>query len=104
MESQFTMIRQSQSSTYDVPYDYSSVMHYGKSAFSKDRKSITIQPLQSKYLNVIGRVKDVSANDLLKVNRMYGCNGNYASGGGGQDTTIADIAQPTTTPTPIESE
>lgn len=89
------MIRPSQSSTYNVPYDYSSVMHYGKSAFSSDRSKITIEPIQSQYLNVIGRAKDMSQSDILKVNRMYNCNG---IGSGQQDNGSG--GQPPPVPTP----
>jgi len=73
---QFNIVSASQSSTYNVPYDYTSIMHYGKTAFSVDGRSITTEPLQRQFLNVIGRSRDISSSDLLKVNRMYNCGNN----------------------------
>lgn len=35
-------------STLGFAYDYSSVMHYGRTAFSKDDKVITIDPVDKR--------------------------------------------------------
>lgn len=51
-------------------YDYSSVMHYGPSAFSKNGKP-TIEPKQRGVS--IGQRIDFSPTDLYKINRLYSC-------------------------------
>ncbi|KAJ8247526.1 hypothetical protein GJAV_G00247390 [Gymnothorax javanicus] len=54
-----------------TPYDYGSVMHYGRYAFSRNRQP-TIVPIQNKNAQ-IGRAQQMSRNDILRVNRLYGC-------------------------------
>ncbi|CAH0722479.1 unnamed protein product, partial [Brenthis ino] len=53
---------------FDVPYDYGSVMHYPKTAFSKNGNK-TIIPLQENV--TIGQRHGLSENDILKLNKMY---------------------------------
>ncbi|XP_044027726.1 uncharacterized protein LOC122864415 [Siniperca chuatsi] len=53
-----------------VPYDYSSVMHYGPKAFSKNGGD-TITPL-TPSVN-IGQSEGMSEKDILKINMLYGC-------------------------------
>ncbi|XP_072373792.1 low choriolytic enzyme-like [Scyliorhinus torazame] len=53
-------------------YDYSSVMHYGRFAFSKDSQSATIVPKPNPYVN-IGQRFGMSSLDALKVNKLYNC-------------------------------
>lgn len=55
-------------------YDYYSIMHYGKTAFSKDG-SITIQPVDRTMDNVIGNQRKLSASDSGVVKKMYKCSG-----------------------------
>uniref|UniRef100_A0A3P9DTX0 Metalloendopeptidase n=1 Tax=Maylandia zebra TaxID=106582 RepID=A0A3P9DTX0_9CICH len=55
----------------DTPYDYNSVMHYGRFAFSRDREP-TIVPIPDENV-AIGRATEMSANDILRVNRLYTC-------------------------------
>jgi len=61
----------------DIPYDYNSIMHYGKFLFAKkDAKrngGFTIKPKQPCYLDVIGTVKSISFYDAKLINRMYKC-------------------------------
>merc|ERR1711881_507666 len=47
-----------------APYDYTSVMHYGKTAFSKSRGAITITTKNSRYQNTIGKARKLSDNDV----------------------------------------
>ncbi|XP_025080317.1 zinc metalloproteinase nas-13-like [Pomacea canaliculata] len=63
---------------YGVPYEYSSVMHYGITAFSKDGYSQTIQTHDPTKEKEIGRVylKGLSFTDIKVVNKMYECNKN----------------------------
>ena len=81
--------------SYEVPYDYESVMHYGAyvsavtlsrcsleviakcvtlylQAFSKNRK-MTIQTIDPKYQKVIGNRYGVSFFDIKLINLMYDC-------------------------------
>ncbi|XP_037649521.1 low choriolytic enzyme-like isoform X2 [Sebastes umbrosus] len=68
MEGNFRKI---QTRNLGTAYDYNSVMHYGRYAFSKNRQP-TIVPIPDPNA-VIGRATDMSANDILRVNRLY-CN------------------------------
>ena len=47
-------------------YDYHSIMHYGKTSFSKNKK-VTIRPKDPAYLNVIGNRKQVTTKCNLFV-------------------------------------
>ncbi|XP_071400321.1 low choriolytic enzyme-like isoform X2 [Centroberyx affinis] len=54
-----------------TPYDYGSVMHYGRFDFSRNRQP-TIVPIPDPNV-VIGRARQMSPTDILRVNRLYGC-------------------------------
>ncbi|XP_045761296.1 zinc metalloproteinase nas-13-like [Maniola jurtina] len=56
--------------TFGVPYDYNSIMHYGEYYFSKNGKR-TIIPLQENV--TIGQRIHLSKGDIIKLNRMYNC-------------------------------
>ena len=59
--------------TRDVPYDYTSLMHYTLDAFSKNGEN-TLEPLQEVPEGVvIGQRGGVSEGDVEQVRRMYGC-------------------------------
>lgn len=59
-------------SNLGVEYDYGSVMHYSRTAFSKDGNDtiIALRPLNGQ---VMGQRLQMSQNDIARVNRMY-CN------------------------------
>lgn len=61
--------------TYDVKYDYKSIMHYYHKAFSKTPNDITIYALINgkKEIRLFGG-DEATCNDWLKINRMYRCN------------------------------
>ncbi|KAM5227803.1 astacin-like metalloendopeptidase [Ctenodactylus gundi] len=61
----------SQSSNMLVPYDYSSVMHYGRLAFSR-RGQPTIIPLWTPGVH-IGQRWNLSASDITRIRRLYDC-------------------------------
>ncbi|XP_007118553.1 astacin-like metalloendopeptidase [Physeter macrocephalus] len=61
----------SRSSNMLVPYDYSSVMHYGRLAFSR-RGMPTITPLWAPSVQ-IGQRWNLSASDVARVLRFYDC-------------------------------
>ncbi|XP_070205588.1 blastula protease 10-like isoform X2 [Littorina saxatilis] len=61
--------------TYSVPYDYRSVMHYGKAFFSKDKRTLlTIETTDKSYQDIIGTAKGLSFRDIKLANLMYNCN------------------------------
>ncbi|KAL4224538.1 hypothetical protein ACF0H5_015240 [Mactra antiquata] len=58
--------------TYNTPYDYKSIMHYGVKSWSKN-KLPTMVTKDPAYQHIIGKVNDVSFYDALYVNRAYNC-------------------------------
>ncbi|XP_053345018.1 hatching enzyme 1.2-like [Clarias gariepinus] len=54
-----------------TPYDYNSVMHYTRNAFSKNGKP-TIKPIPRSNVS-IGQAEKMSINDILRVKSLY-CN------------------------------
>jgi len=61
-------------STYGLPYDYSSVMHYGGRAFSKDRaRLLTIETKNPRHQRLLGQRDRLSDLDVKLVKRMYRC-------------------------------
>uniref|UniRef100_A0A0K0F854 Metalloendopeptidase n=1 Tax=Strongyloides venezuelensis TaxID=75913 RepID=A0A0K0F854_STRVS len=73
MYPQFAKINTDEATSYGIPYDYRSVMHYGKNAFAKAPGLITMETIDKKYQNVIGTVKDVAKADYNKVCLIYNC-------------------------------
>uniref|UniRef100_A0A3Q0QWH8 Metalloendopeptidase n=1 Tax=Amphilophus citrinellus TaxID=61819 RepID=A0A3Q0QWH8_AMPCI len=55
----------------NTPYDYNSVMHYGRYAFTRNRQP-TIVPIPDENV-AIGRATTMSPIDILRVNRLYRC-------------------------------
>uniref|UniRef100_A0A3Q3X0U0 Metalloendopeptidase n=1 Tax=Mola mola TaxID=94237 RepID=A0A3Q3X0U0_MOLML len=54
-----------------TPYDFDSVMHYGKYAFSKNGQP-TIVAKSDPYLS-FGSAAQMSANDFVRLNKLYEC-------------------------------
>ncbi|XP_036837597.1 high choriolytic enzyme 1-like [Oncorhynchus mykiss] len=61
----------SNTNNLNTPYDYSSVMHYGKTAFSVNGMD-TITPIPNPNVP-IGQRQGLSTTDILRINRLYGC-------------------------------
>ncbi|XP_029991499.1 high choriolytic enzyme 1-like [Sphaeramia orbicularis] len=53
-----------------TPYDYGSVMHYGRTAFSKDNYSPTMVAIPNRNA-VFGTAKQMSQNDINRINLLY---------------------------------
>lgn len=71
-EHNFNLFDETMSTDLGVPYDYSSVMHYSKTSFNKNREPTIITKIPE-FIDVIGQRMEFSDNDLLKLNRMYDC-------------------------------
>ncbi|KAM4630496.1 hatching enzyme 1.2-like [Polymixia lowei] len=59
-----------------TPYDYNSVMHYSRYAFSKQRGVLATIVPKPNASAVIGQARQMSTNDINRVNRLYQCSGN----------------------------
>ncbi|KHJ78077.1 astacin, partial [Oesophagostomum dentatum] len=68
----FSTITPDNAPTYNVPYDYLSIMHYGKDAYAKPG-TVTIETVDPKYQEQIGMQDEPSENDYKKVCLMYNC-------------------------------
>nr|XP_020472812.1 high choriolytic enzyme 1-like [Monopterus albus] len=55
----------------DTPYDYSSIMHYGKTAFSVNGWD-TITPIPDSDIQ-IGQINGLSQWDIFRINKLYSC-------------------------------
>ncbi|WKX89339.1 hypothetical protein Q1695_008745 [Nippostrongylus brasiliensis] len=86
--SQFEKVTPYEATTYNVPYDYKSLMHYGKRAFAK-RGRISMETLDPKFQNIIGKQTDASSSDYKKICQIYGCQ-NCMSGSSGSGETDED--------------
>lgn len=69
---QFQKMTTELADTHNVPYDYSSIMHYGETYFSKNNKP-TIVTRDPKYQKLIGQREMISFNDAKGMNAMYSC-------------------------------
>lgn len=64
------------SETYGLPYDLSSIMHYGNQTFAVDKNAYTVLPLRP-WQGDMGPKDDLSPGDVAWVNRVYGCRCHY---------------------------
>jgi Astacin (Peptidase family M12A) len=68
---QFDKVRTSVYGNFDTPFDYLSVMHYGRTAFSMNGRD-TIVTLDRNYQNRIGS-NELSSGDVARIRNMYQC-------------------------------
>lgn len=55
------------------PYDFHSIMHYGPHAFSKNgRPTLLPREEYAEYKGVIGRAQQLSAGDIISIQKLYG--------------------------------
>ncbi len=71
-ENNFNKYNESQSTTQGTPYDYYSVMHYGKNDFSNGNGS-TITTKRPEFQDVIGQRLEMSEYDVIELNKRYKC-------------------------------
>ncbi|KAF3826539.1 astacin-like metalloendopeptidase [Mirounga leonina] len=88
----------SRSSNMLMPYDYSSVMHYGRFAFSR-RGLPTITPIWAPSVH-IGQRWNLSTSDITRVLRLYDCSpsGQGPRGGGFQPPSDGRSPTPVSRP------
>ncbi|XP_067305560.1 meprin A subunit beta-like [Pseudorasbora parva] len=72
-ESNLNKYSENLTTTQGNPYDYYSVMHYDKNAFSNGHGS-TIITKRPEFQDVIGQRLDISEYDAIKLNKLYKCN------------------------------
>lgn len=72
-ESNFDKYSEKVTSLQGTPYDYMSVMHYAKNAFSNGSGS-TIITKRPEFQDVIGQRIDMSEYDAIELNKLYSCN------------------------------
>ncbi|XP_060557280.1 uncharacterized protein LOC132717732 isoform X2 [Ruditapes philippinarum] len=72
---QFDKLKSGHYYSYNKPYDYESIMHYGKLYYSRNRREelLTIEPKNASYLNTIGNAESLSFYDVQIVSEMYEC-------------------------------
>ncbi|XP_012300222.2 astacin-like metalloendopeptidase [Aotus nancymaae] len=92
----------SRSSNMLTPYDYSSVMHYGRLAFSR-RGLPTITPLWAPSVQ-IGQRWNLSASDITRILKLYGCSpsGPGPHGRGSHAHSIGRSPAPASLPLPLQ--
>lgn len=56
-------------------YDFSSIMHYGNKAFSKNKKP-TMLSVKDPLLQ-FGQIAELSRTDILQLNAVYDCKCEY---------------------------
>ncbi|KAM9723513.1 meprin A subunit beta-like [Menidia menidia] len=76
-ENNFRKVDSDQSTTNGVPYDYWSVMHYGKDFFTNGN-GLTIITKDPKFQDVIGQRIEMSTSDVQELNLLYKCNSTIA--------------------------
>ncbi|XDV40203.1 hypothetical protein PO909_009330, partial [Leuciscus waleckii] len=72
-ERNFDKYSENVTTTQGTPYDYYSVMHYDKNAFSNGNGSTIITKLPE-FQDVIGQRLDISEYDAIELNKLYKCN------------------------------
>ncbi|XP_061089991.1 hatching enzyme 1.2-like [Conger conger] len=55
----------------NTPYEYTSIMHYGRTAFSTNRQD-TITPIPDPNKS-IGQRSNLSRGDIFRINKLYSC-------------------------------
>ncbi|CAJ0596029.1 unnamed protein product [Cylicocyclus nassatus] len=68
----FAKTEKSEFSTYNIPYDFGSRMHYGAYDFAKDSSMPSMIPNDKNYLHSMGS-PFMSFYDILLMNTHYGC-------------------------------
>lgn len=68
----FKKLNPAESSSFGTNYDYMSIMHYDRKAFSKNGQD-TMVPKNRKYVDKIGHRIGMTKGDAKRINNMYKC-------------------------------
>lgn len=71
-EHNFRKVGNQDSTTHGRPYDYLSVMHYSKNAFSNGNGP-TIITINQTFQDMIGQRVEMSSSDVQELNLLYRC-------------------------------
>lgn len=71
-ENNFKIVPKNISTDNGVSYDYWSVLHFGKNAFTNGNGS-TVITRDPKFQDIIGQRYGMSPKDVLELNRLYDC-------------------------------
>ena len=71
-ETQFEKFTDEVINSYNIDYDYSSIMHYSATAFAKKRGLVTIEPRPKRDVK-FGQREHLSTGDIRQARAMYGC-------------------------------
>uniref|UniRef100_A0A3P9NA49 Metalloendopeptidase n=1 Tax=Poecilia reticulata TaxID=8081 RepID=A0A3P9NA49_POERE len=92
IENNFIKAMNNESTTHGVPYDYMSVMHYGKDGFTNGKGS-TIITIDPKFQDVIGQRLEMSPSDALELNLRYKCSNSYCGFSNGMMCQMSRCSQ-----------
>ncbi|XP_078397379.1 meprin A subunit beta-like [Cetorhinus maximus] len=71
-EHNFNKYNDKESSDLNIPYDYTSVMHYSSTAFNNGTEPTIVTKIEE-FSDVIGQRLDFSDYDVLRLHRLYNC-------------------------------
>ena len=77
-EHNFLKLSSTEINSREEPYDYGSIMHYGKNTFAKEVSQVTIlakRDPRTELTPEIGQRQHLSAGDIRQTSKMYGCAG-----------------------------
>jgi hypothetical protein len=70
-ELNFEKYDETEINTYDIPYDLSSIMHYGSLYFSAGDNNITVASKDPRFQRTIGQRSEISFSDYKTTNKIY---------------------------------
>jgi len=75
---QLRPVNETESTFYDIPYNYASIMHYDAWSLGNGKVgAFVMEPKNLYYLSVMGYAQKANQTDWEKIRRIYDCKGNY---------------------------
>lgn len=72
LEHNFLRYDSSHISMFSTTYDFDSIMHYGRNAFSRNGRD-TISTINPSFASRIGQRNQLSPGDIARIRNMYNC-------------------------------